>query len=433
MRRLALLVVVLLALSVAPVSSGGFEDVPNDEGTQVLIWFAPSPSEESGEVDYYLVQRKSRFKVIKVDESGREISPEEFAKNPDLFYELRAVPYEGEYVDIARVKPGSKEFYNLKKGRYELVDPNVEIVPEVYRYFGVFPVTRVRYLTYDYRIYAVGKDGSLSVPFVVKNAHGKGNLFNSNYINVGVISLVLIVVLIFFIFKARMSELYIRPIAGLMVLDEAIGRATEMGRSVMYISGLGAASDIATIAAMNILGRVAKKVADYESSLLIPCYDPIVMNIERQIVKEAYMERGKPDAYRDDSIFYLTSSQFGYAAAVDGLMVREKPATIFYMGTFYAESLILAETGNSVGAIQVAGTDAITQIPFFITACDYTIIGEELYAASAYLSRDPLLLGTLKGQDIGKAILIVVLILAFFINLLGITKLNWFINFFQGR
>ena len=80
-------------------------------------------------------------------------------------------------------------------------------------------------------------------------------------------------------------------------------------------------------------------------------------------------------------------------------MVREKPGANLLLGMFYAESLVLAETGASVGAIQIAGTDAISQLPFFVTACDYTIIGEELYAASAYIGREPTLLGSLKGQD----------------------------------
>jgi len=93
------------------------------------------------------------------------------------------------------------------------------------------------------------------------------------------------------------------------------------------------------------------------------------------------------------------------------MMVREKPATNFFLGMFWAESLILAETGATTGAIQIAGTDAVHQLPFFITACDYTLIGEELYAASAYLSREPLLVGSLKGQDYGKlAVLFLVLI-----------------------
>jgi hypothetical protein len=91
-------------------------------------------------------------------------------------------------------------------------------------------------------------------------------------------------------------------------------------------------------------------------------------------------------------------------------MVREKPAAIFLLGTFYAESLILAETGRSVGAIQISGTAMPSQIPFFVAACDYTLIGEELFAASAYLSREPKLLGSLKGQDAAKLFFILIIV-----------------------
>ncbi len=112
-------------------------------------------------------------------------------------------------------------------------------------------------------------------------------------------------------------------------------------------------------------------------------------------------------------------------------MVREKPATVFFMGMFYAESLIMAETGNSIGAIQIAGTDAVTQLPFFITACDYTLIGEELYAASAYLSRDPLLLSTLKAQDAGKLIIMILLAVGILLYTFGIWQ-EGFINFFEN-
>ena len=85
-------------------------------------------------------------------------------------------------------------------------------------------------------------------------------------------------------------------------------------------------------------------------------------------------------------------------------MLRERPAACFYMGAFFAESLILAETGNAIGAIQVAGTAMPSQLPFFVAACDYTLIGEELFAASAYLSGESHQLGSLKGQDVGKVL-----------------------------
>jgi len=106
----------------------------------------------------------------------------------------------------------------------------------------------------------------------------------------------------------------------------------------------------------------------------------------------------------------VTDEQFGFVAYLQGMMVREKPAACFYMGTFFAESLILAETGNSIGAIQIAGTAMPAQLPFFVAACDYTLIGEEFFAASAYLSGEPDQLGSLKGQDVGKLIVGIIVV-----------------------
>jgi len=240
--------------------------------------------------------------------------------------------------------------------------------------------------------------------------------------------------LIFYYFgKAqRGSKMYLRPIAGIEAIDEAIGRATEMGKPVLYVPGLSTISDVATIASLTILGRGAKKIAQYQTPLMVPNRDPIVYTVADEAVKQAYLEAGRPDAYDPDSVFFLTTSQFAFVAGVNGIMMREKPATNFYLGMFWAESLLLAETGSLSGAIQIAGTDAVTQLPFFITTCDYTLIGEELYAASAYLGREPKQIGAVKGQDACKGIIMGFITLALVLALVdmigGTHLLDWVRN-----
>lgn len=221
----------------------------------------------------------------------------------------------------------------------------------------------------------------------------------------------------------------IRRIAGLEAVDEAIGRATEMGRPILYVAGIGGVSQVATIAAINIYSHVVKRAGDYGTQLTTPCHDPIMMQVMRSVAEQAYLDVGRPDAYNADDVFFVTQSQFAFAAAVDGIMVREKPAAIFLQGVFYAESLILAETGNSVGAIQIAGTDKDAQLPFFIAACDYTLIGEELFAASAYLSGEGHLLSTIRAQDIGKATLMACLVLGAILEMVGV---DWIARFFEA-
>jgi len=209
----------------------------------------------------------------------------------------------------------------------------------------------------------------------------------------------------------RGKKLFVRKIAGLEAIDDAVGRATEMGRPVLFIPGISDMDDVQTLAALTILGRVSRTIADYDSKIFMPVSRSLVMTAARETIKASYQSAGRPDAYNDDMVNYVTDEQFGYVAAVDGLMVREKPATVFLLGSFFAESLILAETGNSVGAIQIAGTARPAQLPFFIAACDFTLIGEELFAASAYLSGEPRMLGSLKGQDVGKALAMIVIVL----------------------
>lgn len=258
---------------------------------------------------------------------------------------------------------------------------------------------------YFYRVVSVAKSGRRSEPLQTEAAQSKPQWFAFNKLNLFVIALIISVAIIFFIESIKRGKKpFVRKIAGLEAVDEAIGRATEMGRPILYIPGIQDMNDVQTISSMIILGRIARTIAEYDTKLMVPTSRSLVMTTARETVKEAYLTAGRPDAYNDDMITYLTDEQFGYVAGVNGIMVREKPATCFYIGAFFAESLILAETGNYVGAIQIAGTAMPSQLPFFIAACDYTLIGEELFAASAYLSQEPKQLGSLKGQDVGKTI-----------------------------
>ena len=215
----------------------------------------------------------------------------------------------------------------------------------------------------------------------------------------------------FFINQARSGKkLWVRKIAGLVAIDEAVGRATEMGRPVLFVAGIQDINEIQTLAGLTVLSRVAKTAAEYGAQIEVPTCRSLVMAAARETVEAAYLAAGRPDSYQPDKIHYLTDEQFAFVAGVTGYMVRDEPAACIYMGGFYAESLILAETGNHIGAIQVAGTAMPSQLPFFVASCDYTLIGEEFFAASAYLSNDPLQIGSLKGQDWGKFVSMLVLI-----------------------
>ncbi|MBN1593676.1 MAG: hypothetical protein JW941_10585 [Candidatus Coatesbacteria bacterium] len=298
------------------------------------------------------------------------------------------------------------------RGRYLFVDDGVE---NGKRHF--------------YKLVSQTSSGAISEPCIIGPISASAQWFHSERWNMLIALIIVSASVLTFISMARKGrDLYIRPIAGLQAVDEAVGRATEMGRPVLYIPGILDMDDVQTIAGVAILGRVARKTAEYETPLTVPVSRSVVMSAAQETVKEAYWDVGKPDAFHPEMVRYLTDDQFGFAAGVDGIMLREKPATVFFQGAFYAESLILAETGHSIGAVQIAGTAMTSQLPFFVTACDYTLIGEELFAAGAYLTEDPRLLGSLKGQDVAKGLAIVFILIGIILETAGFHWLTEFLT-----
>ena len=314
----------------------------------------------------------------------------------------RAVPPSYEWSDVGAVKPGV--------GRYE--DTAVKD-GTVYRY--EIAVT----------LPATGP------PVVSDPVASHDDWFAVDRTNSFIASVLFILILLISIAMAKSGKnIFIRRIAGLNAIDEAIGRATEVGKKVLYIPGIQSMDEIQTIASISILSYVARVTARYGADLDVPNKDPLTYVSAREVVRSAYLAEGRPDLFREEMVNYVTYDQFAYTAAVSARMIREKPAAIFLIGYFFAESLILAETGQSTGAIQIAGQADPTQLPFFVATCDYTLIGEELYAASAYLTREPILLGSMRAQDIAKAMVIVLGILGIILTSLG---LAWYPNLFKTK
>jgi hypothetical protein len=198
----------------------------------------------------------------------------------------------------------------------------------------------------------------------------------------------------------------IHRIAGVEALDEAIGRATEMGKPVHFSPGLGTLDNSQTFAAFSVLSHVASTCAKYETDLIVTNRNSAIYPITEGIVRQAYVERGKLSSFKPDNVRFISEEQFAYTSGATAIMLREKPAANVFMGAWWAEILVLAEMGNMQGSIQIAGTANTPQIPFMVAACDYSLIGEELYAASAYLSKDPVLMGNLIAVDWGKMVCI---------------------------
>lgn len=200
----------------------------------------------------------------------------------------------------------------------------------------------------------------------------------------------------------------VRRIPGIDAIDEAIGRAVEMGRPVFCSHGIANLRDSTTgpqtIAGLSVLNYVAKRSVAVGARIVVPVRQPEVWPIASDIVETEYKLAGKGEEFDPESVQFLSSEQFGFSSNYMGLMMREKPGANIMVGAYWAESLQLAETGARIGAMQITGTANTAQIPFFLVVSDYCLIGEEIYSAGAYLTNDAALIASLAGQDIGRII-----------------------------
>ncbi len=202
-------------------------------------------------------------------------------------------------------------------------------------------------------------------------------------------------------------EIEIRRVAGLDAIDEAIGRSTEMGNTSLFIIP-GGPFDAQAFAAFDILAHVAKQTAKYDTRLLVVNALPESHAIATEVVRQAYVSEGKGAEFNDDTMRFLSG---GFTAGVLGIYEREKIGANFMFGSFFFESLTLAEAGQSTGAIQVSGTANTHQLAFLVATCDYSLIGEEIYAAGTYLSRDKAQIGSLVAQEVGKYVSIAAIVI----------------------
>lgn len=357
------------------------EDCPNDGGKAFCIIWKRFDGEKG----------ENKYRVYGINDKGENILIEEFT-------------------DDKKFKTELKEFYG--KSRKDKEYHGLAVKKLAWLPGGIQPNTKVAFFV-EY----VSKSGEILAKTPLAEIQTKVNWFHTGRVYILIFVVIFFLFLLYFISIARKGKsIFIRKIPGLDAIDDAIGRATEMGRPILFCTGLGGISALSTIASLSIFSEIVKKIAQYGTRVLVPNYDPIVMAAAKEVAKNSYQQVGRPDLYRDRDIFFVTSNQFGYVASVNALMVREQTATNLYLGSFAAEALLLSETGAANRSIQIAGTDSVAQLPFFVVTCDYTLIGEELYAAGTYISKEPILISTLKVQDIFKVIIFAAILVESLLN-----------------
>jgi len=216
------------------------------------------------------------------------------------------------------------------------------------------------------------------------------------------------------------GKFYIRDLTAVSKMEEAVGRATEMGRPVHWTYGAGQ-FDAQHLAAFALLEYVASLCAKYDTRLIVSVRLPEVVPMTDAVIRKAYAEIGKMESFRAEDIRFFGES---HNAAMIGTIAREQPAANFMIGSLFYESVLGIEASARFDAIQVGGTANTHQLPFIAAGCDDIFIGAEMFAAATQINPDPIRVGSTSAEDWVTRLMVVAMAIGSILATVGNTALQ---------
>jgi uncharacterized protein DUF6754 len=237
--------------------------------------------------------------------------------------------------------------------------------------------------------------------------------------------IIFFVLMYYFMSINKEGQYTIRQMPAMQAIPEAVGRAAEMGRPVFWTPGMSGALNNSSqgpqvLAAISILEYLTEECV--KAGVHIQTISPLpdALPLIEETMRTAYLREGKPEEFSIEQVTFI-SDQSPYLSGVLGYFQREKPASNVLVGGFYYESVVIGEAGNHIGAMQIGGTNNTHQMPFMVATCDYMLLAEELFAAGAAISQNRDMLGSIKGEDYMKLLLVAILAVGFILGAINVT------------
>lgn len=212
-------------------------------------------------------------------------------------------------------------------------------------------------------------------------------------------------------------------IPALDAIDEAVNRATEMGRPVHISPGRGTferGRGLPILAGLEVCIYTATICARTGIPVIFSCGDPAMLALAEERLRAVYTASGQSDEYYDSNVSIQYYPRTALNLGILQILEEENVGATIWVGYFGNEAVYLAEQGSMVGAMQVAGTISPITVAFMVPSCDYTLICEEVYAAGAYLSEDPRSTSDIGARDYMKLTALALICLLTILSNLGI-------------
>ncbi|MHB1296221.1 MAG: DUF6754 domain-containing protein [Anaerolineae bacterium] len=213
--------------------------------------------------------------------------------------------------------------------------------------------------------------------------------------------------------RAKMGTPYpLRAIPALEKVSRLVGRASESGHPLhasIGTGGVGGESAPDALMGVTVFDWVSRNAAAAGQAVLGTMGDGTVLASAQGVLQQARQEAGAPEGFRAQEVQFYGPNPMAYAVGAAEAAAQQERAANLLFGRFGPEALWLAESSGGDRLPQAGGASDALAAALMKTSFDDVAVGEELYAAGAYLHR-PSHLGSLATQDILRIVTILAVI-----------------------
>jgi hypothetical protein len=220
----------------------------------------------------------------------------------------------------------------------------------------------------------------------------------------------------------RRSPAILRPIDAYERLNRAVGLAVESGTRLHISLGRGillTARGGSALAGLAMLRRLAERTSASDRPPVVTSGDASLAILSQDTLHSGYRAAGAEDQYRFSTGRLTGLTPFSYAAGTMPIEHDENVSANVVIGDLGAESALIAEASDRENSSLIAASDDLSAQAIFYAAAQEPLIGEELFAAGAYVGAGAAHEASLQVQDIFRWLIIIAILAGSLLKFLG--------------
>jgi hypothetical protein len=245
----------------------------------------------------------------------------------------------------------------------------------------------------------------------------------NTYLGLLFILLCLGLILYYILSDHTRAKINLRSIQAFSHFRREVDLAVEAGKRLHISLGRGNINDLqggSAFIGLTILDRCARAASNSDRPPMTTSGDGIITILSQDTLQSTYRSLATEQRYDPTNARLTGLSPMAYAAGAMPTIHDEQISANIFAGHFGTEIALLTEAGERSRSLTVGGSDSIHAQAVLYATSDETLLGEELYAAGAYLGAGVAHSASLRAQDILRWVLVVAILIGAILKLLGI-------------